>query len=61
MALLYREVTVVLSIPSESQDDADKQANDIVRAQLSHLRSDESRLPIRAWTVEGEAPPTKRN
>jgi hypothetical protein len=46
--LNYREVTIVLSIPSTSQEDADKQAQDIVRAQLSNLKADDTLLPIRA-------------
>lgn len=46
--LKYREVTVVLSIPSEDQSDSERQAADIVKAQLSHLRTDATLLPIRA-------------
>ena len=58
--LNYREVTVVLSIPSTSQEDADKQAQDIVRAQLSHLKADDTLLPIRARVSEAE-PATRRS
>ena len=51
MSLLYRRVTVVLAIPSVSQEHAQRQAREIVQAQLSHLRSDDTLLPIRSYVV----------
>lgn len=50
--LQYREVTVVLSIPCESQEHANITAGFIVKSQLGHLRDDNTLLPIRASVKE---------
>jgi hypothetical protein len=50
--LQYREVTVVLSIPSDSQESANITAGFIVKSQLGHLRDDDTLLPIRASVLE---------